>query len=178
MASAAIGIAAAQLYPSITLSANWTATANSAGALFASGNHIWDLAADLLAPVFTGGTLSAQRDAALEAYAAQLGMYRQAVLQVFAHVADGLDSLTHDAAQSTAQEQALASARAALVLTQDSYQAGLASLLQLLESQRLYQQARLGYAGAEGQRYADTAQLFVALGGANPIANTNASQGD
>jgi len=85
---------------------------------------------------------------------------------------------------STAERKVLASPRRAqrrrripsirrrriamLDLTQQSYQAGQASLLQMLESQRLYQQARLGLARASGQRYTDTAQLFIAMGGAQP----------
>ena len=40
-----------------------------------------------------------------------------------------------------------------------------AALLQVLDASRLYQRARLGYAQAEAQRYLDTAQLFLAMGG-------------
>ena len=46
-----------------------------------------------------------------------------------------------------------------------SYGEGKSDLLQLLDAERLYQQARLGYARAEAQRYQDTTQLFVAMGG-------------
>lgn len=165
-ANAAIGIASAQLYPNMTLSASWSARSSTVGGLFDGGSHPWSLAADLLAPVFHGGTLVAQRDAAVAAYAVQLGNYREAVLRVFSGVADALEALPHDAAASMAQADALRSARAVLALTQESYQAGQASLLQLLVAQRLYQQARLGYARAQGQRFSDTAQLFIALGGA------------
>lgn len=167
-ANAALGIAAAQLYPGGTLSANWTASAATLGGLFDGGVHLWSVAAETLAPVFNGGTLAAQRDAAIQAYAAQLGNYRQALLQVFGRVADVLEALAHDAALVDAEAGALESAGATLELTQESYQSGQASLLQLLVAQRLYQQARLGAARAAGQRYADTAQLFVALGGASP----------
>ena len=38
-------------------------------------------------------------------------------------------------------------------------------MLLLVEAQRLAQQARLGYVNAQAQRYQDTAQLFVAMGG-------------
>lgn len=165
-ANAAIGIATAQLYPTITLSASWAAGGASLGGVFNNGTHVWDMAADLLAPLFNGGTLAAQRAAAVDAYAAQLANYRQAVLQVFNRVADALEALPHDAAAVVAQASALDTARATLALTQESYRAGQASLLQLLEAQRLFQQARLGYARAQGQRYSDTAQLFIALGGA------------
>lgn len=166
-ASATIGIATAQLYPSITLTSNWVTSASTAGGLFGSSN-LWNLAANLLAPIFDGHTLAAERDAAIDAYSAQLGVYQQTLLQAFGQVADVLESLQHDASLLDAQHRALEAARATLNLTQQSYQAGQASqasLLQLLVSQRLYQEARRGYARARGQRYADSAQFFVAMGG-------------
>jgi NodT family efflux transporter outer membrane factor (OMF) lipoprotein len=165
-ANAAIGVATAQLYPSITLTAQWTAAAGSGGALFASPFNLWGIAAGLVAPVFSGGTLSAQRDAAIDAYAAQLGTYRQTVLQAFGQVADALAALSNAAALLDAQRKALDAAQATLDLTQQSFEAGQASFLQIFAAQRLYQQARLGYVQAKSQRYADSAQLFVAIGGA------------
>ncbi|MYN16763.1 efflux transporter outer membrane subunit [Rugamonas sp. FT107W] len=164
-ASATIGIAAAQLYPSLTLSADWRAAGASVGELF--DRPVWSIAANLLAPVFNGHTLAAQRDAAIDAYAAQLGSYRQTVLQAFGQVADVLEALRHDAALEQAQANALALARKTLDLTQQSYLVGEASLLDLLQAQRLYQQARLGNARARGQRVADSAQLFIVMGGAD-----------
>ena len=50
-------------------------------------------------------------------------------------------------------------------LTRTSYAAGEAKLLEVLDAERLYEQARLGYARAKAQRFSDTAQLFVAMGG-------------
>jgi outer membrane protein TolC len=49
-----------------------------------------------------------------------------------------------------------------------SYHEGNVGVLQVLDAERLYQQARLGYVRAEAQRYSDTAQLFLALGGSAP----------
>jgi outer membrane protein TolC len=37
-----------------------------------------------------------------------------------------------------------------------------------LDAERSYQQARLGYVRAVAQRYLDTVQLFLALGGTSP----------
>jgi NodT family efflux transporter outer membrane factor (OMF) lipoprotein len=167
--SAAIGIATAQLYPTLTLNTSWGSVAGTLGGLFAPGTNVWSVAADLLAPAFSGYALQAQRDAALEAYAAQLAVYRQTVLQAFAQVADVLDALQNDAAQLQAQRTALDAAQSVVDLTQQSYRAGHASLLQLLVAQRLFQQARLGYAKAQAQRLADSAQLFIVMGGATPL---------
>ena len=164
-ANAAIGVATAQLYPDITLSASWTQAATTTGALFEGANGVWSLAAGLTAPLFHGGALEAQRQAAVDAYAAQLGVYRQTVLIAFGQVADTLRALKHDAEALDAQRNALDTARASLELSQESYRFGESSFLQVLVAQRLFGEARLGYARAQGQRYLDSAQLFVAMGG-------------
>ena len=38
----------------------------------------------------------------------------------------------------------------------------------MLDAERSYQRARLGFVRAEAQRYLDTVQLFLALGGTAP----------
>ena len=53
-------------------------------------------------------------------------------------------------------------------LTRRSYNEGNVGVLQVLDAERLYQSARLGYVRAQAQRYMDTVQLFMALGGASP----------
>ncbi len=164
-ATAAIGVATARLYPTITLSASWTQQSASMGTLFDSSSGLWSVAAELTAPVFHAGALQAQRRAAENALAVQLAIYRQTVLQAFGQVADTLRALQHDAEAIAAQQYALETAQASLELTRESYAAGQASFLHVLEVQRLYQQARLGYARARSQRYLDSVQLFVALGG-------------
>jgi NodT family efflux transporter outer membrane factor (OMF) lipoprotein len=165
-ASAAIGVATAQLYPNVTLTGSWTQAAASTGALFENSNSLWGLGAGFTAPLFHGGTLTAQRREAVDAFDAQLGVYRQTVLQAFGQVADTLQALEHDATALDAQREALDTAQASLELSQESYKEGQASFIQVLQAQRLFGQARLGYAQAKSQRYLDTAQLFAAMGGA------------
>ncbi|WP_175948303.1 efflux transporter outer membrane subunit [Burkholderia pyrrocinia] len=164
-ASAAIGVATAQLYPDLTLSASWTQAASAMGPLFESTSGLWAVAAGLTAPLFHGGALKAQQRAAVDAFDAQLGTYRQTVLAAFGQVADTLRALEHDADALAAQRDALDTAKASLDLEQESYRVGAASLVDVLQAQRLYAQARVGYAKAKGQRYIDTTQLYVAMGG-------------
>jgi NodT family efflux transporter outer membrane factor (OMF) lipoprotein len=164
-ASAAIGVATAKLYPSITLSASVAQQALDTGALFQSSSTTWTLASGLTAPIFEGGALEAQRQGAIDAFKASLANYRQTVLQAFGQVADTLRALQHDAELLGAEHQALKLADRSLALQRLSYRTGKSNLLQLLDSERLDQQARLGYARAQAQRYQDTAQLFVAMGG-------------
>jgi outer membrane protein TolC len=77
-----------------------------------------------------------------------------------------------------AQQHALDLASEAVRLQRVNYANGGTGILALLDAQRQYQQARLGYVRAEAQRYQDTIQLFVAMGGgwwgANlTVANNN-----
>jgi NodT family efflux transporter outer membrane factor (OMF) lipoprotein len=164
-ASAAIGVATAQLYPSLTLSGSVAQEALEIGSLFSGGGAAWALAARLTAPLFHGGTLRAQRRAAIEAYQASLATYQQVVVQAFQQVADSLRALENDAELVGAAQELLDTARESLSLQRVSYEAGKTDLLLLLVSERAYQQARSGLAQAQGQRLQDTVQLFVALGG-------------
>ena len=164
-ASAAIGVATAQMYPSITLSASVGQEALTAGTLFTGSSMIWNLASGLTAPIFHGGALAAQRRGTIDAYEASLATYRQTVLQAFAQVADVLEALAHDADLVAEQRYALDVSDQSRALQRLSYGEGKSDLLRLLDAERLYQEARLGYARAEAQRYQDTTQLFVAMGG-------------
>jgi NodT family efflux transporter outer membrane factor (OMF) lipoprotein len=164
-ASAAVGVATARLYPSITLSASVTQESNDIGHLFTGPANVWSIAGSLLAPIFHGGTLSAEKRAAADAFQAALADYQQIVLQSFAQVADLLEALAHDGEQLAAESRAMDASNASLALTRESYRAGNIGLLQVLDAERLNQQARLGYVRARTQQFLDTAQLYVALGG-------------
>lgn len=164
-ASAAVGVATAQLYPSITLTASAGFESMTGGGLFDAASSLYNLGAGLTQPLFHGGALLSQRRAAIDAFQASLATYRQTILQAFGQVADTLDALAHDADLVAAQRHALDVADASVSLAQLSYSAGKSSFLQLIDAQRLDQQARLGYARAATQRFQDTTQLFVVMGG-------------
>jgi outer membrane protein TolC len=99
------------------------------------------------------------------------------VLVAFGQVADSLQALDHDAELLDAQAHAQDAARENMDLTRRSYAEGNVGVLQVLDAQRGYQRARLGYVRVQAQRYMDTAQLFLALGGAGPEADSS-SAGD
>jgi NodT family efflux transporter outer membrane factor (OMF) lipoprotein len=172
-ASATIGVATANLYPQITLSGSVGQQALSLGHFFNGASNIWSLAGGLTAPIFHGGELEAQRQGAIDAYRASLANYEQTVLMSFGQVADVLQALTHDAEQLVAQKHALEAANASLALTRLSYSAGNVGVLQVLDAERLHEQARLGYVRAQAQRFQDTAQLYLALGGATLLAKAD-----
>jgi NodT family efflux transporter outer membrane factor (OMF) lipoprotein len=164
-ASAAIGVATAQMYPTINLTASLESAATDPDLLFNQQGLVWSVLGGLTAPIFHGGALEAQKQGAVDAFRASSATYQQVVVQAFGQVADALRALDHDARLVETERQALSVADTSLSLQRLGYDAGRNDILKLIDAERGDQQARIGYARAVAQRYLDTAQLFVAMGG-------------
>ena len=164
-ASAGIGVATAALFPGVTLNASYGQTSQTTGNLFNSASNVWGLGANVTAPIFKGGTLRAQRRAAIDAYQQSFASYKQTVLAAFAQVADILRALEHDGELVQIEAQTVHDARLAMDLLKANYQAGRANYLQVLVTDIQYHQAEIGYLQAQAQQLQDTTALFVALGG-------------
>jgi len=167
-ASAEIGVATADLYPQITLTASFGVGGVDLPNLPASLDPIWTLGAGLAAPIFQGGRLRALRDAAVMAFEAALAEYRQTVLDAFVEVADALRAIEHDARALRAQHEAVEAAQESLDLAEFRFEAGVVDYVDVLIARQQYQEASIAYVNALGRRYQDTAALFAALGGAVP----------
>jgi NodT family efflux transporter outer membrane factor (OMF) lipoprotein len=164
-ASAAVGVATANMLPQLTLSGAVGSETLSFSDLLKSGTGVWNLSTGLTQPLFEGGTLRAKRRAALDAYDQVGAQYRLTVLNAFQNVADTLTALDNDAEALKAQFDAVSAAQASIDLIQRQYEAGAVSYVSLLTAQQTYQQARIAYVRAIASRYADTISLFQALGG-------------
>jgi NodT family efflux transporter outer membrane factor (OMF) lipoprotein len=164
-ASAAVGVATANRYPQITLSARYGTEAAQVGDLFLPGNAVWGLGAGLLAPIFHGGALEASQRAEAAGFDQAAAQYRETVLQAFREVADVLRALEYDAMTVKAQAEAENAARDTLDIAKKQAQLGATSYLSLLTAQRQYHQSRILLVQAQASRFADTAALFQALGG-------------
>lgn len=164
-ANAQVGEAVARMYPNLQLSGSFGNQSNHTSSLFDPASQLWNLAANLMLPLFEGGTLEAQKHATEAAYRGVFANYQRTVLDAFRNVADVLRALQHDSTLLDAQARAMRDAEQALVLVQAQYQAGGVDFLSVLTSETQVQNARIAYVRAEAQRYADTAALYVALGG-------------
>jgi NodT family efflux transporter outer membrane factor (OMF) lipoprotein len=160
-ASANVGVATANLYPQIVLSAN----GGGIGTSFVNGGDLWNAALSLTQPIYNGGALRAEQRKARAAYDEANSVYRQTVLQAFGQVADTLTSIAHDAQTLEASSSAAAAAGADYQIALGRYQAGGISELALLEAERQQLQSELDRTSAAAARYADSATLFQALGG-------------
>ena len=158
-ATAAIGVATADMYPHLQLSASLT-QAGPGGI-----GTLWGIAAGLTGPIFHGGTLKADRRASVDGYKASLADYQQTVVKSLGQVADVLQAIHHDSEEFAAQERALDAAATSLHLNQEGFRAGEIGVLQVLDAERSYQQALINQIRAKTAQYLDTVQLSVALGG-------------
>ncbi|MGH8141024.1 MAG: efflux transporter outer membrane subunit, partial [Steroidobacteraceae bacterium] len=165
-ASAAIGVATANMLPQLTLTGtSFGDESLRLAKLIEPGSNVWTLAGGLTQPLFEGGALRAKRRAAIDAYDQAAAQYRLTVLEAFQQVADTLTALDHDAQALQAQFDALNAAQASLDLIERQYAIGAVDSVTLLSAQQAYQQARVAYVRALASRYTDTVTLFQALGG-------------
>ena len=165
MASAAIGIATANLYPQVNLSATLTRDALTPDSLFTTTPNLWTIAAEVTGPLFDGGKLSAERRTAIQAYQAALADYEKTVLAAFGEVADDLQALATDAERVVAEKDAAQTSADALDLARQSFAAGNSGVLDVIDAERRYAEAKLGASRAQEARLQHTVQLYVALGG-------------
>ena len=163
-ACANVGVATANLYPQITLSASLGSQRTELGDLL-DGMNVWSLGGNLMQPIFHGGELKARKRASVAAYEEAAAVYRQTVLRGLQEVADALGALEADARTLKSQSAAVGHAKASHDIVQQQYEAGGISEMALLDEQIRFLQAESGRVQAQAARYADTAALFHALGG-------------
>ena len=159
-ASANVGVATANLYPQLTL----TASTGPEGARITDLLNVWSVGAGLTQPLFHGGQLQARKGSAVAAYEAALAAYRQTVLQALQQVADALRALQQDAIELQSRDQAQRDAHASAEIASQRFAAGGLSQLALLDTERQELQTTLDRTKVQAQRLADTAALYQALG--------------
>jgi NodT family efflux transporter outer membrane factor (OMF) lipoprotein len=164
-ASAAVGVALADMLPQFPINADLGSSALKLGQLFSPYTGFWDVGGSLTQTLFDAGTLLHKKraaDAALDQAAAQ---YRGAVILACQNVADTLRALQADADALKASIEAEQAAKRTFDLAQRQRELGTISMVAVLLAEQAYQQAELAMVQAEGNRFSDTAGLFQALGG-------------
>src|SRR3546814_7104218 len=89
----------------------------------------------------------------MSAARASAATYQQTVLEAFSQVANLLQAINSDQLSMNNQQQAVDVAARSLHLSRRSFQVGNSGLLQVLESERLYQRATSGLVEAKTRQY-------------------------
>ena len=161
-ANAEVGVATANQYPSLSLTAALTQSALKPGDVFDTPATAYTLGAGLTAPLFDGGRRRAARRAALARAEAAEARYRGSVAAAFGQVADLLEALGHDDERLMAQTEAVAAAEKSLRLARLAYQAGGTGVLPVIDAERSWQTARRALIAAHAQRIGEVIGLYVA----------------
>lgn len=162
-ASADVQAARAALWPRLTLTGSAAASAGRA----ADWLHapVATLLAGLAGPIFDGGRLAAQHDAAQARREELLANYHKAIVAAFTDVELALDASASLEEQARAQDEALVQARAALALAESRYRSGAETMLALLDAQRVVTAAQDAQVQIRLARLQAAVSLYRALGG-------------
>lgn len=163
-AAAQVGIATANLFPRISLSASYGSASFHSSTLFTGPAAVWSAGATLAQPIFHGRALLAQRRAALANYDASVAQYRQTVLNAFQDVADTLTALDQDALALQAAQAAAAAAQASYTENDSRYRLGAVSYPMSVACEQRWRSATLSEIQDTATRLIDTAALFQAMG--------------
>ncbi|HZZ31345.1 MAG TPA: efflux transporter outer membrane subunit [Phenylobacterium sp.] len=161
-ATAAVGVAVANQYPDIRLSAMLTQEAIAPGNIFRGDAAAWDILGGISAPIFHGGTLKAERKAAEADARIALARYEQTVLKAFVEVSDVLSNLGSDQQAIASLELANQAAESAAKDAQNALKLGGGPMVDVVQAQRTLSRARRALVEAQGRRYGDLVQLYAA----------------
>jgi NodT family efflux transporter outer membrane factor (OMF) lipoprotein len=163
--NAAVGIAVAAYYPTISLSAAAGFTQSPLNGLLHSANHIWSIGADGTETLFDFGERHAEVQAARAAYEAAVASYRNTVLMAFEDVENDLSGLRILSDQAKALDVAVRDAVRGTEIAMAEFQAGTAdytTVAQAQETQWADQQSALS---VQQSRLVDAVSLIGDLGG-------------
>lgn len=164
-ATARVGVAVADLFPRLTLSADAGFQAEHAGDLANWASHFFSVGPTLDLPIFSAGrreaTVHLQDLKAKEAAIA----YARTVLSALHEVENALAAYAAEQNRRSALATAVAQNRDALTLARQRYASGVTTFLDVLDAERTLQQSELLMADSTAALSTDLVQLYKALGG-------------
>jgi len=164
-ANAQIGVARAQFFPQISISASAGLGGNEFSNLFdLSGRTIYGIGS-LTQSIFAGGKLKGQLHLAEETKKEMVLNYQKAIAGAFRDVSNALIALNKQHATREQQEKLVAAAEDATQLARMRYQGGATSYLEVLTTDSNLFTAQLSLVAAQQGEALTLVQLYGALGG-------------
>jgi len=163
--NAAIGVAIAAYYPSLSLSAADGFAQSPLAGLLHVANHVWSLGADASETIFDAGARHGEVAAARANYEAALANYRGTVLGAFQNVEDDLSGINILAQQAQVLDAAVKDATRGSAIAFNEYQAGTVDYTTAAVAQTTELSTKQDALSVEQQRLLDAVSLFGDLGG-------------
>jgi multidrug efflux system outer membrane protein len=162
---ARVGIAKAAWFPGISLTTQQGYASPNLRDLIAAASRAYGVGLLLSLPLFDGGRKQAAVQGASAELEASLASYREQILVAVKEVEDQLSSLRQRTQQAQAHKRAVTAASRATTLAKSRYNSGLASQLELLDTQRNELRSRRQAVQVNLSQYQSTVGLIRALGG-------------
>jgi NodT family efflux transporter outer membrane factor (OMF) lipoprotein len=163
--NAAVGIAVAAYYPTLSLSGAAGFSQSPLQGLLHTANHVWSVGATGTETVFDFGERHAEVQAAKAAYEAAVANYRSTVLNAFENVENDLSALRILADQATALDAAVHDAIRGTEIALAEFQAGTVDYTTVATAQQTQLGNQQSALGIEESRLIDTVSLIGDLGG-------------
>jgi outer membrane protein, multidrug efflux system len=164
-ANAEIGVAVANFFPRIGITALYGGQSPNIGDVFESSFSIWNIVGGFAGPLFQGGRL-------IESYYAQqafwngtIAEYKQTVLVAFQEVSDALVAQQTLVEQNAALAHQVAALKESVDLSLLRYRAGRSSYYEVLEAEQLLFPAEDALAQTQRDQLLAVVNLYKALGG-------------
>jgi multidrug efflux system outer membrane protein len=164
-ANADVGVAKAAYYPSITLTGAYGVQSSELSGLFDSSNVAWQFVPSINLPIFSGGRLDAQAEAARQRFEQAVEGYRQTVRQAFADVSNGLIGFRRTRELSSELAVGTEAQRDAVRLARVRYEGGVTSYLEVLFNDQGLFASELQLARTQVEELVSYVRLYRALGG-------------
>ena len=164
-ANARIGVARAEMFPSISLTGVLGSESQALSNLFSGGASIWLVGAAVTQTIFSGGRLQARAEAAEARERAAVAQYQQTIRSAFGEVRTALIVQARARESFEAESTREAALAETLRLARLRYQNGVASQLDVLDAERGLLEAQRARVEALRAYRAAVADLFRALGG-------------
>jgi outer membrane protein, multidrug efflux system len=177
-ANAQIGVAKANYFPQIALTASGGYQSSALSALFTGPAALWSLGVAALQPLFEGGRIRSGVRLARARTEEALWVYQRTVQQAFREVADALVDYRKSQEVRIQQEQLTNSAGEATRLSKMRYQGGAASYLEVLDSETRFFVAQLALAQARLRELGSLVQIYRSLGGGWQLPEVEGAQSD
>ena len=164
-ATANVGNARAQFFPSIQLTGQGGYQSSALTSLFQPHAAFFSMVGSLTQPIFDGGRILGNFELTKARQEELLQTYRRTVVQAFADVDNALYSIRQTTEKLRLQREVVAASRRAFELSEQQLRAGTADIVTVLNTQLTLFQAEDALSQAQLARLLAIVSLYQALGG-------------
>ena len=163
-ANANVGVATAELYPRVNLSA-FLGLQNTQITDFTPVGKSWSTASSLTLPIFNWGRINANIKSKKAQFELAFLTYQSTVLTAFKEVEDTLVAYSQEQRRYKSLAQAVEASELAVQMADERYHKGLTMFLDVLQTQQTLYQTQRDLVDSEVKLSTDLVALYKALGG-------------